>query len=344
MDIEGARALWHPKPVYLNTATYGLPPDPAWESLQAVLDEWRHGRTEWTEWDEATAVARRLFGRLVGVDESWVCVSSTVASLAGLVAPTLPDGSRVLSVDAEFTSALWPWMVHADRGISVRTVAVSDLVDAIDDTTSLVAVSAVQSATGEVADLDGLASRAAEVGARTFIDATQACGWLPIDAAHFDYLACAAYKWLMSPRGTAFMTVRPEHLESIRPIAANWYAGEDVHDSYYGPPLRLARSARRLDVSPAWFNWVATAKTLEVVLDIGVDAIHGHDLALANRFRRALGQDDGDSAIVRVDVPHAADKLRRAGVVTAVRAGSLRASFHLYNTTSDVDAAVAALL
>ena len=44
-----------------------------------------------------------------------------------------------------------------------------------------------------------------------------------------------------------------------------------------------------------------------------------------------------------VEVPGAAERLAAAGVRTAVRAGRVRASFHVYNTDADVDAAVAAL-
>ena len=36
MDIAEAQRLWHPETLYLNTASYGLPPDPAWEALQAA--------------------------------------------------------------------------------------------------------------------------------------------------------------------------------------------------------------------------------------------------------------------------------------------------------------------
>ena len=36
--------------VYCNTASYGLPPRPAWEALQAALSEWRGGRTSWEHW------------------------------------------------------------------------------------------------------------------------------------------------------------------------------------------------------------------------------------------------------------------------------------------------------
>jgi selenocysteine lyase/cysteine desulfurase len=141
----------------------------------------------------------------------------------------------------------------------------------------------------------------------------------------------------MSPRGTAFVTVSDRMLESAVPHSAGWFAGEDVHASYFGPPLRLARSARRFDLSPAWFCWVGTAPALELIEEIGVQAIHDHDVALANRLRAGLGMEAANSAIVSADVPDAAARLERAGIVAAMRGGRLRTSFHVYNDAGDVD-------
>src|ERR671931_379564 len=71
-------------------------------------------------------------------------------------------------------------------------------------------------------------------GVMTIVDATQALGWMPMDASRFDVVACAAYKWLMAPRGVAFMSVRRERLGALQPVLAGWFAAEDVHASYYG--------------------------------------------------------------------------------------------------------------
>ena len=180
---------------------------------------------------------------------------------------------------------------------------------------------------------------------RTFVDATQAAGWLPLDLAPFDFTATAAYKWLLSPRGTAFFTIRPERRDELVPHTAGWYAGEDVPSSYYGAPLRLAADARRFDTSPAWLNWVGAAGALALLEDVGVAAIHAHDVALAARLRDGLGLEPGDSAIVSVGgLPDdAADRLAAAGVMAAGRGGALRLSCHLYTTDDDVDRALAAL-
>ncbi len=343
LGLAEAQRLWDPAGPYLDTASYGLPPRPAFEELQAALADWRGGHTSWEHWGEATEGARAAFARLVDVPVDEVAVAATVSELVGLVAAWLPDHARVVAPEVEFTSLLFPFLAHADRGVEVVTAPAGRLAEAVDSRTTLVAFSAVQSATGEVVDTDAVLAAARHHGALTAVDATQACGWLPLDASRSDFLACAAYKWLMSPRGTAFLTVRPEHLASVRPLAAGWYAGEDPHASYYGPPLRLAKTARRLDTSPAWFSWVGTRPALELIERVGVPAIHAHDVALANRFRAGLGLPPGDSAIVSAEVPGAQERLERAGIRAAVRAGSLRASFHVYNTEADVDAALEAL-
>jgi selenocysteine lyase/cysteine desulfurase len=336
MRIADARELWTPAGVYCNTASYGLPPRPAWDALQAALADWHGGRTSWEHWGESTEAARAAFARLVAVDVERVAVGSTVSELVGSVVTALPAGARVVVPDVEFTSLLFPLLVQSR--LDVRTVPVSEVAAAVADGADVVAFSAVQMSTGEVADLDAIAAAAAAVGAVTICDATQGLGWLPIDAGRFDVLVCSAYKWLMSPRGTAFLTVSDRLLDEVIPPSAGWYASEDVHSSYFGPPLRLASSARRLDVSPAWFCWIGTAPALELIEDIGVPAIHEHNLALANRFRAGLGLEPSDSAIVSVDIPDAGERLARAGIVAAMRGGRLRTSWHVYNDERDVDA------
>jgi selenocysteine lyase/cysteine desulfurase len=340
VDLVEAQGLWDPEPGWLNTASYGLPPRPAWDALQLALTEWRGGRTSWEGWGAATARARGAFARLVAVPATDVAVGAAVSQMLAPLAAALPAGARVVVPENEFTSNLFPWLAS---GAQVRTVPAERLVDAVDAGTDLVAFSLVQSSDGAVAAYEDVVAAARAHGALVVVDASQACGWLPFDASLADAVVVAAYKWLMSPRGVAFAYLAPELRERLTPHAAGWFAGEDVHASYYGPPLRLAADARRFDISPAWFSHVGAAPALELIERIGVAAIRDHDVALANRFLAGLGRPPGDSAIVAVDVPGAQEKLAAAGVRAAVRAGRVRASFHIYTTEADVDAALRAL-
>lgn len=337
------RDLWDPLPGYLNTASYGLPPRSAWEALQAAQNQWRVGATTWEPWADSVGDARKTFARLVGADPANVFVCSAVSEVAGLVAAALPDGAEVLVPSGEFTSIVFPWAVHADRGISVREAPLAGLAEAVNDRTALVAFSSVQSADGALADISAVTDAARRVGAVTVLDGTQSVGWLPLDSGSIDVVACAAYKWLMSPRGTTFAVVSPAVADRLRPLNAGWFAGADVHNSYYGLPLRLARDARRFDISPAWHCWVGTAAALRVIEDIGVEVIHEHNTGLAARFRAGLDLAPAGSAIIAVSIRGAEERLARAGIRAAVRGGALRVSFHAYNTHDDVDRALAAL-
>ena len=335
--------LWHPETVYLNTASFGLPPDPVWDALQTAQADWRAGRVSWEHWTAVTDRARAEFAKLVHADADRVAVGANVSGLVAQIAAALPDGARVLAPEPEFVSLLFPFLAQAERGVTVEVVPLDRLAQAVDASTDVVAVSAVQSSTGEVAALDDIAAAARHHGALTIVDATHAIGWLPLDASRFDAVACAAYKWLMSPRGTAFL-VLTEALEArMTPHQAGWFAASDPLSDQFGPPLRLGEGARRFDTSPAWFSWVGTEPALQLLNEIGVETVHEHDLRLANRFRDGLGLPASDSAIVSADVPDATERLARAGIMAAARAGRLRASFHLYNTEADVDAALNAL-
>jgi len=336
------RALFDPDPGYLNTASLGVPPLAGLAALESVLADWRRGLLSPADFDGAVNRARRAWALLTGVDVAQVATASTVSEFVGLVAAGLPDGARVLTAQGEFTSVIFPFLAHADRGVTVTELPLADLAS-FRGRADLVAVSAVQSADGRLVDLAGLLPAAREAGARVLLDTTQSCGWLPLDLDAVDYVVCAGYKWLLSPRGTAFLSVRPELVEGLRPIAAGWYAGDDPWTSIYGSPLRLAADARRFDLSPAWFSWTGAAEALELLAGLDLDGVRRHNVGLADLFLSRLGLAAQGSAIVTIDAAGAEGVLAAAGIRTAVRAGRVRASFHLYNDEADVDLAVRAL-
>jgi selenocysteine lyase/cysteine desulfurase len=306
--------------------------------------EWRQGSTGFDGWDRSVGDARETWARLHGVPLGEVAIGGNVSAFGGLVAASLPAGARVLAAAEDFTSLLFPFLAQQGRGVAVELVPLERLAEAIDARTDWVAVSAVQSADGRLADLDALTTAARHHGARVFLDSTQASGWLPLDASRFDAVACAGYKWLLGPRGTAYLTLRGEVAERVTPHLAGWYATEEPMATLYGGPLRLAGDARRFDLSPVWHAWVGAAPALRVLERVGLEAIRSHDLALADRFRAGLGLPRGETPIVAIEADAGAEaRLEAAGVMAAGRGGRLRFSFHLSTSEADVDRALEAL-
>jgi selenocysteine lyase/cysteine desulfurase len=329
---------FRPESVYLNTAAVGLLPARSARAVRAALDDGAAGRP--TDSFGQVEEARAAYARIMGVSPDRVAVGSSVVSYSALVAASLPAGAEVLTAEGDFSSLVNPFHVRGD--LRVRSVPLERIPGAVDAGTAMVVVSAVQSADGRLVDLPGLRAAAAAHGARICLDVSQAAGWLPLDAGAYDFTVTVTHKWLCGMFGLAFLTV-PEDFGGLLPLSAGWVAGQEPWASCYGPVTELARTARRFD-EPQSVACVAAPRSLALVEELGVEAIHAHDLALAERFREGLARlghepvPSPGSAIVSVPgLGGRQPELSAAGIEVSDRAGSLRAAFHLHNGPADVD-------
>ncbi|GAB2985654.1 aminotransferase class V-fold PLP-dependent enzyme [Saccharothrix stipae] len=320
---------------YLNTAGIGVPPAPVASAVSDAVRRWTVGGDGPGAIDPHVTTAREAFGRLVGVPSDRVAMGASASQLVALVAAGLPADASVLVARGEFTSLTFPF---ASRGLRVTEVDLDEVV-AEAGAHDLVAVSVVQSADGRAVDLDGLRA----TGVPVLLDASQAVGWMPLDLGWADWVVAVGYKFLMSPRGCAWLACSPSALERTVPVAANWFAGDDPWSTVYGLPLRLAPDARRLDISPVWLSQIGAAASLPYLASLDLAAVRDHDVALADAVLTGLGLPARGSAIVSLDLPSAGERLAAAGVRSSMRAGRVRLAFHLYNTVEDVDLVLTAL-
>src|SRR6185503_19569345 len=126
----------------------------------------------------------------------------------GLIAAALPTGARVLVAEGEFTSVSFPFAAQAVRGVSVVECPLEALGERAPEFDQ-VAVSVVQSADGRTVDLDALRAARAS-GTTVVLDVTQSLGWLPTRLDWADAVVGAGYKWLLCPRGVAWLAAGPE--------------------------------------------------------------------------------------------------------------------------------------
>ena len=288
--ILDALARFPPVRGHLDAATSGVPPTSSVTAVREAVDAWAEGRIDGPAFDLDVQRSREAFARIVGVHPDDIACGGSASVFAGLVAAAVPAGGEVVFATGDFTSVVFPMLAQEPRGIRVREVPLERIPEAIDARTSLVAVSAVQSADGRLIDLDALARAADHHGADVYLDVTQAAGWLPIDASRFTFVCAGAYKWLLSPRGTALMAVaprgrragRPPHRRLVRRRATRGPPSTAARYACPGPPS--ASTSRRPGLC-----WAGTAPSLELIDELGPAAIGAYDLALAAHLRRGLG-------------------------------------------------------
>lgn len=337
-----------PETVYLDTASFGLPPRRGVAAIHAALEDWSAGRrTPLSGMDDAADRVREGFARLLpGATTDDVAVGNSVGAMIGPIAAGLPAGAEVLVAEGDFASVPNPFRYRGD--LEVRAVPLERMTQEVRPSTALVAVSSAQSSDGRLADVAGLRAATSAYGARLLLDISQAAGWLPLRFADADFWVCATFKWLLGARSVSLLAIAPDAAHDTRPVSPGWYAAADRRTEMYAPQ-RLADTARRHDSTPDGLGILTTRIGLDLIEESTVDAVGAHDLALARRFRKGLADLDitavpSDSPIVTIPGGQdRADRLAAAGVVATARNTFLRFAFHLYNTPDDVDTALTAL-
>jgi selenocysteine lyase/cysteine desulfurase len=359
--------------VYLNQASLGLIGQSAVTAMHTFIDNVaRHGNLCMSDRDEVAycETLRDRASRLLHCDSTQLAIVASASEILGqlpmLLQPRLK--STILAVSSDFPALTRPWLrLAALKDHTVRfvddhpTCALTDtLIEAIDQSTAVVAVSSVQYATGTVVDISRLRQSTAQVGARLIVDATQAAGAMRVDAAAWDADAVVAsgYKWLGGHGGVALAIMSPRLLEQMPPLPG-WMGASDPF-GFDATSVCLANDARRYTQSTmSYVSMAGLVVAVEQLLSLGEARIEAHARSLGAMLVsdvseygwqpfRSFGDPAGSPHIISLGCPRESvqaivERLRSHNIVCGMRGGRIRISLAPYNDASDVNALIEAL-
>jgi len=309
--------------------------------------------------------------RLIGADPDEIAFVGNASTALSIAAHMLADRGGVVTVEDEFPSCTLPWLqLGHDVSFAGRrrngTVTLEDLEEALDrrpasarrEAPGVLAVSFVQFRSGFRFDLGELGELCADRELELVVDATQGLGAFPVDvgAARVGFLASSGYKWLTAGYGVAILQVRSELLDRLEFPVAGWRSARDPYALTWDE-LDLTHRAAGLEMGhPPFAGIFALGAALELIEEIGVEAIAARILELVGRLHERLAQagfrvlsttDPGHMSgicVVDIEAPgRAVEALAERDIVVSSRGRGLRVSVHHYNDTDDVDRFVDAL-
>ncbi len=364
MELSAYRATEFPVTrtwAYLNHAAVSPLPNRVVEAMVRFLEARRMGELGLEDQQPITEATRALAAQLLHATPEEVAFVGSTSDALNFAAQSLPlePGDNVILCDMEFPANVYPWMNLQRKGVEVRIVphdrgglTPERLAEHLDTRTRVVTVSSVEFLSGYRADLPALAQLAHEAGAAFVVDAIQSLGAVPMDvrACGIDILAANGAKWLMAPIGITVLYVRREWIERLQPVYA--YYGAVVHpEPYLAYDWTLRADARRFEPSsPNVAGLYGLHAALSLLLEVGVERIYAHLLALTDRLIEGL-QALGLEILTPRDREHRAGivtcrtsdvrrdwaRLKEARVLVAQREGYLRISPHFYNIPEEID-------
>jgi len=352
--------------VYLNQASLGLIGQPAVAAMHSFLENVaRNGNLYMSDSDEINYLhtLRGVAGRLFHKDPSRIAILSGASELLGQfpLLFRLKPNATIIAVSSDFPAITRPW-VRQSCFEKIRVHFVDDLPDrdltdailnAVDETTRVIAVSSVQYATGTLVDVGRLARSAQKVGAFLIVDATQAAGAMGVDTSRFeaDAVVSSGYKWLGGHGGVALAAVSESLLNQL-PILPGWMGAPDpfVFDA---KSVSFAPDARRFTQSTMSYVSIAgLTVSIKQLLSLGENRIEAHARQLAAMLvngAREYGWEPFHDVHGVAASPHiislghnrkrareVVEKLCDQKIICSARGERIRVSLAPYNDASDV--------
>jgi kynureninase len=243
-------------------------------------------------------------------------------------------------------------VVRSDDGI---TIALDELLAAIDERTRLVAVSHVLFRSAFLMDADAICRRAHEMGALVSLDSFHAVGIVPVDVkkSGVDFLTGGVLKWLCGGPGACFLYVSPGVRDELKPSLTGWQA--------HSRPFAFEESMEYTTGAFRWLNGTpvipalyAAAEGPKILRRAGIDAIREKSVRLTSRLidlaldRGYIVKAPRDPArrggTVAVDVPHGYEvtqHLLSRDILVDYRVGAgIRIAPHFFTKEEELDEAV----
>lgn len=285
--------------IYLDGNSLGALQPAVTRRVRAALDEWGDGLIR--SWNDARwvdlpqRVATRLAPLLGARPDEVAVTDSTSVNLFKvlLAARRLRPDRRVILTDAsDFPTDRYVAGGVADlAGCEVRTVARDAVVDAIDETVAVVALTHVDYRTGAVHDAEAVGAAARAAGALTCWDLSHSTGALVVDLASWgaDVAVGCTYKYLSGgPGAPAYLYVARRHHEGVESPIRGWFghaAPFDFDDRY----VPGCGADRFLAGTPAVLSLAALDAALGVWDGIARSEVEAKARALTETFVELVG-------------------------------------------------------
>ena len=285
----------------------------------------------------------------------------------------LEAGDEIVVTEMEHHANLIPWQQLAKRtGATLRWLSVNpdgrldlaNIDEIINKKTKIVAFTHQSNVLGTIPPVKLIVDKAKSVGAVTVLDACQSAPHFKINVndLDIDFAAFSGHK-MLGPTGVGVLWGKEDLLEQMEPFLF----GGSMIDSVEMDSATWAELPRKFEAGvPNMAQAVGLGAAIDYLNNVGMDKIHNHEMALTKQLLTGLQHIQGVKVVGPTDLsdrggvvsftidgihPHDVGQvLDQYGIAVRTghhcawplmrklnQVGTTRASFHLYNTSDEVE-------
>jgi len=237
--------LLDPEVTFLNHGSFGATPRPVLENYQ----EWQRRLEKQPvlylvrENQEHFRTARKELASYLKTDSDNLVFVPNATFGVNVIARSLDfqPGDELLTSNHEYGACDNIWAFLSQKiGLKVvqqeipmplpsKEEMTETIWEGVSEKTRLIFLSQITSPTAIRLPVEEICQRARETGILILVDGAHAPGQLDLDLDNLgaDFYTGNCHKWLMAPKGSAFLHIQPEHQDLVDPLVVSWGWGEN---------------------------------------------------------------------------------------------------------------------
>jgi isopenicillin-N epimerase len=275
--------LLDPTIVFLNHGSYGAAPKPVFEAYQDWQLRLEHQPVLFLGRELAGLLleSRVALGEYLNADADDLVYIPNATHGVNIVAHSLKlkPGDEILTTDHEYGACDYTWdficsktgakYIHQTIPLPLHTEEeiAEQFWQGVTPKTKVVYLSHITSSTALRFPVKEICQRARNEGIFSVIDAAHSPGQIPVDLQLLgaDILFGNAHKWMLAPKGAAFLYVRREIQNLINPLIVSWGTN---------PTPDIATGSRFIDI----LQWTGTKDpTAALTIPTAIQFMKDHD-------------------------------------------------------------------
>ena len=258
------------------------------------------GENVWAQWLAGIEQFRASLARLLNSDSSQFCPQSNISSAVNKIIFSIERSEHkkvILVSEEDFPSVAYALQQSSELGYQIRYIPRNlDLNNMkvwdeyLADDVALVLVTQVQSNNGVQLPVAEITAMANERSVLSLVDVAQSIGIIPIDIQTWraDFIVGSSVKWLSGGPGAGFLWLSADVMDRCQPQNVGWFSHADpfefdIHN------FRYAKDALKFwGGTPSVHPFIVATASLNFVIELGVETIREHNLAMADRIINTL--------------------------------------------------------
>jgi isopenicillin-N epimerase len=238
--------LLNPEYRHLNHGSFGACPKPIFEDYQYWQLRLEQDPVQFFVHDgnKQLEISKQALAEYINCDKDDLVMTMNPSYAINIVAKSFPleVGDEILATDHEYGALDRTWNYYCKKagaryvqqeiplGIQSKEEFLEHFWEGYSHRTKAIFISQITSMTATIFPVKEICERAKELGLITIVDGAHVPGHIPLDLSEIkaDIYTGACHKWMLAPKGCAFLYITKEFQNDFDPLLISWGYESDM--------------------------------------------------------------------------------------------------------------------